>query len=140
MSRAAVAFTAYTDGAARGNPGPAGAGVWLLDADGNCVAEETRYLGETTNNVAEYSALVVALERALALGATRLEVRSDSELLVRQMTGAYRVKHPGLKPLFERAQALARRIGDVVYVHVRREANREADRLANLAIDAATGR
>jgi ribonuclease HI len=140
MSRPPLELTAYTDGAARGNPGPAGAGVWLLDAQGKCIAEEARYLGEATNNVAEYSALLVALERAIELGATRLEIRSDSELLVRQMTGVYRVKHPGLRELYDRAQALSRKIGDVDFVHVRREANREADRLANLAIDGSPGR
>jgi ribonuclease HI len=128
-------LTAYTDGAARGNPGPAGAGVQILDAHGACVAEKTQYLGETTNNVAEYQALILALESALELGAQALEVRSDSELMVRQMTGRYRVKHPGLLPLFERAKALARRLGRVEYAHVRREANREADRLANQAIE-----
>ena len=130
-------LTAYTDGAARGNPGPAGAGVQILDAGGSCVAEVVRYLGEATNNVAEYSALILALERAIELGASELEVRSDSELMVRQMTGRYRVKNEGLKPLFERARTLAGKLERVAYVHVRREANREADRLANQAIDQA---
>ena len=96
-----------------------------------------RYLGEATNNVAEYSALILALERAIELGASELEVRSDSELMVRQMTGRYRVKNEGLKPLFERARTLAGKLERVAYVHVRREANREADRLANQAIDQA---
>ena len=130
----------YTDGAARGNPGPAGAGVSIQDADGNVVAEVERFLGKATNNVAEYSALLCGLERAKELGAHELEVRSDSELLVRQMRGEYRVRHPGLKQLVVRAHELARAFDSVEYVHVRRELNRDADRLANRAIDAESGR
>jgi ribonuclease HI len=125
----------YTDGAARGNPGPAGAGVRIEGPDGAALAEIAEYLGETTNNVAEYRALLLGLERARALGARRIEVRSDSELLVRQMTGAYKVRNEGLRPLVARAHALAEAFTSVDYVHVRRESNRAADRLANLAID-----
>jgi ribonuclease HI len=135
VSPAALSLVAYTDGAARGNPGPASLGVQILDTDGKVVAEESRYLGEATNNVAEYSALLAALEKAIEMGASTLEIRSDSELLVRQMLGQYRVKNPGLKPLYDRAVGLAGRIGSVRYVHVRRELNREADRLANQALD-----
>jgi ribonuclease HI len=130
----------YTDGAARGNPGPAGAGVCIQDPDGNVVAEVERFLGNATNNVAEYSALLCGLERAEELGADEVEVRSDSELVVRQMRGEYRVRHPGLRQLVSRAHELARAFASVEYVHVRRELNREADRLANRAIDAASGR
>ena len=125
----------HTDGAARGNPGPAGAGVCIRDASGETIAEVVQYLGEATNNVAEYSALVAGLERARELGATDVLVRSDSELLVRQMRGEYRVRNPGLRELATRAHELARAFDRVEYVHVRREQNREADRLANLAID-----
>jgi ribonuclease HI len=127
----------YTDGAARGNPGPAGAGVRIEGPDGAALAEIAEYLGETTNNVAEYRALLLGLERARALGAREVEVRSDSELLVRQMTGAYKVRNEGLRPLVARAHALADGFTSVDYVHVRRESNRAADRLANLAIDRA---
>jgi ribonuclease HI len=135
-----VRLVVYTDGAARGNPGPAGAGVSIQDPDGNVVATVERYLGKATNNVAEYSALLCGLERAQELGAEELEVRSDSELLVRQMRGEYRVRNPGLKPLVVRAHELARAFARVEYVHVRREQNRDADRLANRAIDAASPR
>ncbi len=125
----------YTDGAARGNPGPAGAGVRIEGRDGAALAEIAEYLGEATNNVAEYRALLLGLERARTLGAREVEVRSDSELLVRQMTGAYKVRNEGLRPLVARAHALAGAFASVDYVHVRREGNRDADRLANLAID-----
>ncbi len=132
-------FAVHTAGAARGNPGPAGAGLSIPAPDGNVVAEVERYLGKATNNVAEYSALLCGLERAQELGGGGLEVRSDWELLVRQMRGEYRVRHPGLKQLVVRAHELARAFASVEYVHVRRELNRDADRLANRAIDAASG-
>jgi ribonuclease HI len=130
----------YTDGAARGNPGPAGAGVHIETRDGGLVDEISEYLGETTNNVAEYRALLLALERARDLGGREIEIRSDSELVVRQMTGLYRVRNPALLPLYERANALARSFASVAYIHVRRDRNRAADRLANAAIDAHRGR
>ncbi len=122
------------DGASRGNPGEAGAGALLQDSSGHTV-ELKKYLGQTTNNVAEYEALVVALEEARRLGAGEVEVRSDSELLIHQMNGVYRVKSEQLKPLYEKAGSLASGFGKIKFVHVRREANREADRLANLAIE-----
>lgn len=128
-------LTLYTDGAARGNPGPAGAGVYIVDDRGLPVAERQRYLGEATNNVAEYSALLLALEIARELRAGRVEIRSDSELLVRQMRGEYRIRNAALQELAERARALASEFDSVAYVHVRREQNRDADRLANRAID-----
>lgn len=124
------------DGASRGNPGPAGCGVILEDTDG-CRETHTRYLGRATNNQAEYEALLLALERAAALGYRRLEVRSDSELLIRQMTGAYRVKHPGLLALHQAASRLLPGFEEVRFTHVDREVNEEADRLAKLAIDQA---
>jgi ribonuclease HI len=125
----------YTDGAARGNPGPGGAGVAIEDRGGASLAQAWRYLGAVTNNVAEYEALCLGLEHAAALGARRIEVRADSELIVRQMRGEYRVRNPGLRTLFARACKLAARFEQVGYVHVPREKNRVADRLANLAID-----
>jgi ribonuclease HI len=128
----------YTDGAARGNPGPAGAGVCILDGKGGVVAERSRYLGETTNNVAEYEALVMGLEEARKLGGAHVEVRSDSELVVRQMRGVYRVRNPALQRLHARVCTLEEAFERVTYIHVRRERNRDADRLANDAIDART--
>jgi ribonuclease HI len=127
--------TIHIDGAARGNPGPAGAGVLILGPDGEVADRLHRWLGETTNNVAEYQALLLALERAAALGFTDLEVRSDSELLVRQLNGQYKVKHPKLRELYGQA---VERIGGFRRVrirHVARELNAEADALANRGID-----
>ena len=124
------------DGGSRGNPGPAGYGVRIEREDGS-VVELKASIGVATNNVAEYSGLIAALDWASATGVSRLHVRADSDLLVKQMRGEYKVKHPGLQPLFKRAQALARQIGDVTFEHVRRELNTEADRLANEAMDEA---
>jgi ribonuclease HI len=124
-----------TDGGARGNPGPGGAGMILRDAAGNMVARGGAYLGLVTNNVAEYEALLWGMRAAHALGARRLTVRADSELVIRQLNGEYRVKNEGLKPLFVQAQALRRTFESVVFTHVRREDNAEADALANEAMD-----
>jgi ribonuclease HI len=123
-----------TDGGARGNPGPAGAG-FVLERDGEVIVRGGAYLGETTNNVAEYEALIWGLENASAAGASNLIAYADSELVVKQMTGEYRVKNTNLKPLFARATDLSRALGHVDYVHVRREENRLADELANAAMD-----
>jgi probable phosphoglycerate mutase len=128
---------AYTDGGARGNPGPAGFGVRIERADGTLVDELHESIGIATNNVAEYRGLIAALEWARAHGETEVLVRSDSLLLVQQMLGNYKVKHPGLQPLYGKARLLAHDVGRVRYEHVRREANRHADRLANAAMDAA---
>jgi len=125
----------WTDGAARGNPGPAGIGALLKSATGEVLVAASAYLGEATNNVAEYQALLLGLTRALELGVRRIEVRADSELLIKQLRGEYRVKSPGLRPLFERAQALLQSFEQSRLVHVRREQNTEADRLANAGID-----
>jgi ribonuclease HI len=130
-------LTAYVDGGARGNPGPAGYGVRIEDAQGQPIAELRESIGIATNNVAEYRGLLAALEFALAHASRRLHVRSDSMLLVKQMLGEYRVKHPGLQPLHRQARALADRIGAVTFEHVGRSRNAEADRLANLAMDEA---
>ena len=131
---------ANVDGGSRGNPGPAGYGVRIEQEDGSTV-ELKDSIGVATNNVAEYRGLIAALAWAVANGISRLHVRADSDLLVKQMRGEYRVKSPGLQPLFEEARALARQIGHVRFEHVRRELNGDADRLANEAMDeAATAR
>jgi ribonuclease HI len=130
------AATANIDGGSRGNPGPAGYGVRIETGDGGIV-ELKQALPISTNNVAEYNGLLAALRWASANGVATLLIRSDSELLVRQMKGEYRVKNPGLQPLYEEARALARQVGRVRFEHVRRELNREADRLANEAMDEA---
>ena len=127
------------DGAARGNPGPAAYGFVLDTPSGAELAGEGVAIGEATNNVAEYRGLIAGLERAVALGVTRLEVRMDSELVVRQMTGRYRVKHPGLVPLFRRARALVESLEHWDIRHVPREQNKRADALANQALDEALG-
>ena len=128
------AATANIDGGSRGNPGPAGYGVRIEQADGTIV-ELKEFIGTTTNNVAEYNGLLAALRWAAEHGLSPLLVRSDSELLVKQLRGEYRVKNPGLQPLYEEARALIRRIGRVTFEHVRRELNKDADRLANQAMD-----
>ena len=133
----ALRVTVYTDGASRHNPGPAGAGAFLLDEDGEYLDEAYLYLGETTNNVAEYRAVILGLERAAELGAREVVVRADSELVVRQLLGEYRIRNEALRALAVRVRALERAFSAVAYVHVRREQNRDADRLANLAIDEA---
>ena len=127
---------ANVDGGSRGNPGPAGYGVRIEREDGT-VVELKESLATATNNVAEYRGLLAALGWAAQHGISRLHVRSDSLLLVKQMDGEYRVKHPGLQPLHEEARSLAKRIGRVTFEHVRRELNKEADRLANEAMDEA---
>jgi ribonuclease HI len=126
----------HTDGAARGNPGPAGAGAILRDAaDGSMLAEIAEPLGRATNNVAEWTAVQLALEEALRLGATHVDLRMDSQLVARQIAGIYRVKHPDLQPLHGRVMELLERIGAYSVGHVPRELNKEADRLSNVAID-----
>jgi ribonuclease HI len=126
---------ANIDGASRGNPGPAAYAVVLRDPGGKVVLELAKKLGRQTNNVAEYYALLAALDAAASRGVTALRIRSDSELLVRQMQGRYKVKSADLKPLHERASKLARQLGYFVIEHVPREVNRDADALANQALD-----
>jgi ribonuclease HI len=130
-----AAHVAYIDGASRGNPGPAAYAVVLQGPGGQTLAEIGKYFGRATNNVAEYYALIAALDAAQSRGITRLLIRSDSELLVRQMQGRYKVKSADLKPLHERAQKLARGFGHFAIEHVPREQNSEADALANRALD-----
>ncbi len=128
----------FTDGGARGNPGPAAAAFVLETGDGTVLAARGETIGVATNNVAEYRALVAGLEQARDLGVDELEVVSDSELLVKQMRGEYKVKNAALRELSLTAAELARAIGNVRYTSVRREHNELADRLVNEALDAAT--
>jgi ribonuclease HI len=126
----------HTDGAARGNPGPAGAGAILRDAEsGRTVAEIAEGLGRATNNVAEWTAVRLALEEARRLGADRVDLRMDSELVARQITGIYRVKHPDLRPIHAAVMEMLRSFDGYTVGHVPRELNKDADRLSNVAID-----
>jgi ribonuclease HI len=131
-----VKGTLWTDGGARGNPGPAAFGYVLEAEDGTVLAAHGEAIGTATNNVAEYRALIAGLEKAAEVGVNELEVVSDSELLVKQMRGEYKVKSETLRGLFERASDLANRLGPVRYTAVRREHNELADRLVNEALDA----
>lgn len=133
-------FSLQADGGARGNPGPAGSGAVVRDETGTPVVEVSAFLGHATNNVAEYTALVLALEGlSEKLGANAKEaeiaVEMDSKLVVEQMKGVWKIKHPGLKPLAERASTLSRGFRSVSYAHIPREKNGYADRLANEAMD-----
>ena len=128
-------IVAYIDGGARGNPGPAGYGVRIERPDGTLVEEFHGALGVATNNVAEYNGLLAALQWAVDHGERDVLVRADSELLVRQMRGEYKVKHPGLQPLAVRARLLCMQLDRVAFEHVRRAQNAAADRLSNVAMD-----
>ncbi len=136
--RNAFAIVANIDGGSRGNPGPAAYGVVIRNARGEVLAKLGEYIGSETNNVAEYSGLLAALDWAVRENHKSLKVFSDSELLVRQMRGQYRVKNPDLRQLFERAQSLARKLDLFSIEHVRRESNRDADRLVNQVLDRQT--
>lgn len=129
------AFTLYCDGASRGNPGPAALGAVLYDPAARVVAELSEAIGVATNNVAEYRALVAGLQHAVDLGVERLLIRLDSQLLVRQITGEYRVKAPGLRPWHRKVAELMSRIRSVHIEHIPREENTAADGLANAALD-----
>jgi ribonuclease HI len=133
--RSGDAYTAYIDGAARGNPGPAAYAVVLRRPDGTPLESLGKYIGRQTNNVAEYYALIAALDYAAAHNLRRLRVRSDSELLVRQMKGIYKMKSPDLRPLYERARKMVAALETFAIEHVPRERNSEADALANAALD-----
>jgi len=128
---------ANIDGASRGNPGPASYAVVIRDPSGKTILELAKNIGRETNNVAEYYALLAALDYATSHNVSSLRIRSDSELLVRQMQGRYKVKSADLKPLHERASKMAKQIGYFAIEHVRRELNRDADALANVALDQA---
>jgi len=135
-----VSAVAYIDGGARGNPGPAGFGVRIERPDGTVVEEFSESIGTATNNVAEYRGLLAELEWAKAHDERDLHVRSDSLLLVQQMLGNYKVKNAGLQPLYARARLLAVELGNVTFEHVGRAKNAHADRLANVAMDAAASK
>ncbi|HHV62015.1 MAG TPA: ribonuclease HI family protein [Firmicutes bacterium] len=130
----------HTDGASRSNPGPAGIGVAIFDGDYNLLAEIYEAIGETTNNIAEYTALIRGLEEGLKLSARRVTIYTDSELMARQIRGEYRVKNQGLMPLFEKARILMGRFESCQIHHVPRERNKVADRLANKALEEAVGK
>jgi ribonuclease HI len=133
-----MSIVAYIDGGARGNPGPAGYGVRVEDEAGTLIDEFHGFLGSATNNIAEYHGLLAALRYARQHGHRKVRIKSDSELLVKQMKGEYRVKNSGLQPLHQEARSIAEGLERIVYEHVRREQNADADRLANLAMDLAT--
>lgn len=130
-----MAIVAYIDGGARGNPGPAGYGVRIEDEQGTLIEEFSGFLGTSTNNVAEYNGLLAALRYVQQHGHRVVRIKSDSELLVKQMRGEYKVRNAGLLPLYQQARTLALRLDRIVFEHVRREHNKDADRLANLAMD-----
>lgn len=133
-------ITAYCDGGSRGNPGPAGYGVFIQGPGGETVAELSEFLGRATNNVAEYKGLLAALDYALKSGHARMKVVADSELLVKQIQGRYKVSSPDLRPLYEEAKRRIARLDGFRIEHVLRGKNKQADRLANLAMDKGTGR
>jgi ribonuclease HI len=134
------AITAYCDGGSRGNPGPAGFGVHIEDSEGKTVAQLSEFVGRKTNNFAEYSGLLAALNYALEQGYPQLKVISDSELMVKQIKGQYRVQSPELRPLYEEAKRRIARLDSFQIQHVLREKNRHADRLANEAMDRGMGK
>lgn len=133
-------ITAFCDGGSRGNPGPSGFGVYIQDESGKAAAELSEFLGTRTNNYAEYSGLLAALSFALENGHPKLRVVSDSELMVKQIKGQYRVNSPELRPLYEEAKRRIARLQQFRIEHVLRGKNQQADRLANLAMDRGTGR
>jgi ribonuclease HI len=129
--------TAYTDGASRGNPGNAGIGILFVDEKGDIIKEICEYIGQTTNNIAEYTAMVTALKEAIEMNFEEIEIISDSELMVKQINGEYQVKNEGLKPLYKEACELLKEFKKYTVRHVRREHNKKADKLANRGIDEA---
>ncbi len=132
-------MTVRTDGGARGNPGPAAAAYIVEDESAQAVGSGSRCLGDTTNNVAEYQAVIDGLEAALELGASHVLLLADSELVVRQLNGEYKVKHPNIRPLFAKATGLLDRLDGWEAVHVRRDQNAAVDALVNEALDAGSG-
>lgn len=128
-------FIIHADGAARGNPGPAAIGATLKDETGNTLASISQRLGHTTNNQAEYRAVIAGLEKAVALGAKEVIIKSDSELIVKQINGRYKVKNAALRPLYQEVVKLAGKLDGFSISYIPRERNREADALANQALD-----
>lgn len=135
LDRMKEALTLEFDGGSRGNPGPAGIGIVIRAADATPLVTLGRFIGRATNNVAEYRALITALEQAKILGARRIHIRGDSELIIRQMLGQYRVKNPDLRELYDQAQSLIAQFDDARFEHNLRHKNELADKLANLAMD-----
>lgn len=131
----AEVVTIYVDGASRGNPGDAGIGIFIKTEDGRALVKTGRYIGKTTNNVAEYHALIAALQEAKSIGAKAVKIFADSELMVKQINAEYKVRSPGLLPLYKEAHALLMTFNRYDIIHINREENTEADRLANHAID-----
>ena len=129
-------ITAFFDGGARQNPGPAGYGVYIIDDQGAVLAELHGSLGVATNNIAEYRGLIAALQWAVDNNVTQITIKGDSLLIIEQMRGNYKVKNEGLKPLHMQARMLVMQIGDVRFAHVPREQNTDADRLSNVGMDA----
>lgn len=132
-------ITAFFDGGARNNPGPAGYGVYIVDSNGTVLAELSGSLGIATNNVAEYHGLIAALQWAVDNGVNKIAIKGDSLLIVEQMCGNYKVKNEGLRPLYLQAKLLVMQIGDVTFAHVPREQNKDADRLSNVGMDGNAG-
>jgi len=128
-------FIIYSDGGARGNPGPAGIGAVLKNEKGEIVATVSEYIGEATNNIAEYKAIIAAIKKAKELNATELNCYLDSELVVKQLKKEYKVKNQGLAPLYIKIYNLSQSFKKITYTHIRRELNKEADALANEAMD-----
>jgi ribonuclease HI len=131
-------LTIYVDGGSRGNPGPSGIGVVILDANGKRLKDLSRYIGKATNNIAEYSALLYGLEEALILRADDVIINIDSELVAKQLTGDYRVKDSNIRPLFDRAINMLKSFNNFEIRHIEREMNKEADKLVNRAINLAS--
>ena len=131
-------ITAYFDGGARSNPGPAGYGVYIVDDQGNVQAELHGSLGVATNNIAEYHGLIAALQWAVEHDLKKISIKGDSLLIIEQMRGNYKVKNEGLRPLYHQAKMLVMQIGDVKFEHVPREKNKDADRLSNVGMDGNT--
>jgi len=128
-------YKVYTDGASKGNPGPAGAGGVIYDAEGSVIAEVTHYLGVTTNNVAEYTALLLTLEQAILLGIKHVDVFMDSKLVVEQMNGRWKIKNPVLKEINNKLKILLPKFQSISFTHIYRDLNTYADNLANKAIN-----
>lgn len=126
----------YTDGGSRGNPGPAGCGVFISSPDGSITERRFKYLGIATNNIAEYTGGILGIGRAIELGATEIELRADSKLMIEQLSGNYKVKNPELKKIWLQIhEMLSKWWGNIIFTHVYREDNIEADRLSNVAMD-----
>ncbi|PID83692.1 ribonuclease H [Candidatus Gracilibacteria bacterium] len=129
-------YTIYSDGGSRGNPGPAGCGIFIVDSNGKPLEKRYKYIGVATNNIAEYTAILLGISRAIELGAASIEVRADSKLAIEQLSGNFKVKNPDLKSIFDIiGEKISNWGGEVKFVHIPREKNKEADRLANVAMD-----